>query len=195
MRQHLSLDIEYLSTRATQKKKLQHYSDMNLTSSSPFSFPYLSGFSIIELLPLHRLIFLCNFRDRSGGLSSCNQSRTTPEKPTTQTTETISRFSICTDELESYLITLLLAFVEAAIGPALHMFASVFGVRTASVCNEELRHVETAKATLIGGAGGRVCILGVAETPSAAKFMAVSKSELRYHNFPPEVITEHRVSK
>ena len=97
-------------------------------------------------------------------------------------------FSICTDELESYLITFLLAPVEAAIGPALRMFASIFGVR-APVFTEELSHVEIAGATLIGGEGGRVCILGVlAAPPSAAKVMAVSKSELRHHNFPPEVI-------
>jgi hypothetical protein len=67
------------------------------------------------------------------------------------------------------LITLPLAFVEAAIVAALHMFACVFGVR-APVFTEELSHVEIGGAILVEGEGGRVCILGVlAAPPSAAK--------------------------
>jgi hypothetical protein len=74
---------------------------------------------------------------------------------------------------------LLLTLIEP-IGPALHS-ACVFGVR-ASVFSEDLAHVEIAGATLMAGGGGGLCSLGVlAESPSAAKAMQVSKS-LRNHN-------------
>jgi hypothetical protein len=53
---------------------------MAWTLQDPYSipFPYLSDPSIIELLPLHRLVFLHNFGSRSGCLSN-PQIMTTPE--------------------------------------------------------------------------------------------------------------------
>ena len=70
------------------------------------------------------------------------------------------------------MITLLLTLIEPAIGPTLDTFACVFGVR-ASVFTIDLAQAEIAGKTSIGGG---LCILGVlAEPPSAAKAMAVSK--------------------
>lgn len=134
---------------------------------SPFPFPYLPSSSIIEFLPLHSLVFLCDFSASSGCLSS-PQITATPGKPTAQTQRKQSQdCTICTYELESYLITLLLTLVGAATGSALHTFAGVFSA-SASVFTEELSDVEIPVATLIGGGGGRVCILGVLAEPASA---------------------------
>ena len=87
--------------------------------------------------------------------------------------------------------TLLLTLIEP-IGPALHS-PCVFGVR-AAVFSEDLAHVEIAGVTLMA-AGGGLCSLDVlAEPPSAAKAMQVTKS-LRNHNSTQSALIKEHKSK
>ena len=88
--------------------------------------------------------------------------------------------------------TLLLTLIDEPIGPALHS-PCVFGVR-AAVFSEDLAHVEIAGVTLMA-AGGGLCSLDVlAEPPSAAKAMQVTKS-LRNHNSTQSALIKEHKSK